>query len=88
MEILIPKFADLVDIFIIAFLMYQGLIVLRRGGGWHVLGAIVFLMLLSTIAEALNLRMVTSMLNAVRNFWILALVIIFQPEDSGLYWPE
>ncbi len=84
MEILIPKFADLVDIFIIAFLMYQGLIVLRRGGGWHVLGAIVFLMLLSTIAEALNLRMVTSMLNAVRNFWILALVIIFQPELRSL----
>ena len=85
MEVLIPTFSDLVDIFIIAFLFYQGLCVLRRGGGWHILAAIVFLVVLSTVAEALNLRMVTSMLNAVRNFWVLALVIIFQPELRALH---
>ncbi|HOG31536.1 MAG TPA: diadenylate cyclase CdaA [Candidatus Syntrophosphaera sp.] len=84
MEVLIPTFSDLADIFIIAFLFYQGLCVLRRGGGWHILAAIVFLVVLSTVAEALNLRMVTSMLNAVRNFWVLALVIIFQPELRAL----
>jgi len=84
MEVLIPTFSDLVDIFIIAFLFYQGLSVLRRGGGWHVLAAIIALVLLSTVAEALNLRMVTSLLNAVRNFWVLGLVIIFQPEIRAL----
>ncbi|MDD4223930.1 MAG: diadenylate cyclase CdaA [Candidatus Cloacimonetes bacterium] len=84
MEVLIPTFADLVDILIIAFLLYQGLNILKRGGGWHVLAAIIFLVVLSTVAEALNLRMVTSVLNAVRNFWILALVIVFQPEIRSL----
>jgi len=84
MEVLIPTFSDLVDIFIIAFLFYQGLSVLRRGGGWHVLAAIIALVLLSTVAEVLNLRMVTSLLNAVRNFWVLGLVIIFQPEIRAL----
>ncbi len=84
MEVLIPTFSDLVDIFIIAFLLYQGLNVLRRGGGWHVLAAIIFLVVLSMVAEALNLRMVTSLLNAVRNYWVLALVIIFQPEIRSL----
>lgn len=84
MEILIPKLADLVDIFIIAFLLYQGLNILRRGESWHVLAAIIFLVLLSTAAEALNLKMVTSVLNGVRNYWILAMLIIFQPEIRSM----
>ncbi len=80
MEVLIPKFADLVDIFIIAFLIYQGLNILRRGGGWQVLAAVLFIIVFSTVAEALNLKMVTSVLRAIRSFWVLALVIIFAPE--------
>lgn len=84
MEVLIPKFADLVDIFIIAFLIYQGLNILRRGGGWQVLAAVLFMIVFSTVAEALNLKMVTSVLRSIRSFWVLALVIIFAPEIRAL----
>ncbi len=84
MEILIPRIADLLDVLIIAFLLYQGLNILRRGGGWHVMVAVIFILVLTTLAEALNLKMVSSVLNAVRNFWVLALVIIFQPEIRSI----
>lgn len=84
MEILIPRIADLLDVLIIAFLLYQGLNILRRGGGWHVMVAVIFILVLTTLAEALNLKMVSSVLNSVRNFWVLALVIIFQPEIRSI----
>ncbi|MCB5223731.1 MAG: diadenylate cyclase CdaA [Candidatus Cloacimonadaceae bacterium] len=84
MEILIPGLPDLIDIFIVAFLLYQGMVVLRRGGGWQVLAAILFLVVLSTVAEALNLKIVSSLLTGIRSYGILALVVIFQPELRAL----
>mgnify|MGYP007113000420 CR=1 FL=1 len=61
MDILIPKFADIVDIFIIAFLIYQILLVLRRSGGWQILVAVVAIIILATIATALNLFINTTL---------------------------
>ena len=82
MEVLIPTFSDLADIFIIAFLFYQGLCVLRRGGGWHILAAIVFLVVLSTTRSP---ESADGYLNAKRGSQqVLALVIIFQPELRAL----
>jgi diadenylate cyclase len=84
MDILIPTFTDILDIFLIAFLIYQALQILKRGGGWQILVGVVFIVVLSILATALNLRMVTSILSIVRNYWILALIILFQPEIRSL----
>ena len=84
MEILIPKFADIVDIFIITFLIYHILLVLRRSGGWQILVAVLAIIVLATIATALNLRMVSSLLNSISRYWALALIILFQPEIRTL----
>ncbi|MCB5245808.1 MAG: diadenylate cyclase CdaA [Candidatus Cloacimonetes bacterium] len=84
MEILIPKFADIVDIFLIAFLIYQILLVLRRSGGWQILVAVLAIIVLANIATALNLRLVSSLLNSIGRYWALALIILFQPEIRAL----
>ncbi|HOZ01410.1 MAG TPA: diadenylate cyclase CdaA [Candidatus Syntrophosphaera sp.] len=84
MEILIPKLKDLVDIFLIAFLIYESLNIVRRSGGYQILLGILLLFILYTVAVALDLRMVTGAIGSVRSYWILVLVILFQPEIRSL----
>jgi diadenylate cyclase len=80
MEFLIPRFQDIVDILIIAFLIYQALLIVRKSGGYQVLWGLLFVVILYILAVVFNLKMVGSLLSAIRNYWFIAVVIIFQPE--------
>lgn len=80
MSFLIPQFKDLVDIILIAFLIYQSLLIARKSGGYQVLWGLLFLMVLYFLALVFDLKVVSSLLTAIRNYWIIAVVIIFQPE--------
>lgn len=84
MDILIPRFIDLVDIFLIAFLIYHILNIFKRSGGYQILIGILFIFVLYTIAVALDLKMVSAVLGSIRSFWVLALIILFQPEIRSL----
>lgn len=35
MEFLIPQFKDIIDILVIAFLIYQSLLIIRKSGGYQ-----------------------------------------------------
>ncbi|MDI3503133.1 MAG: diadenylate cyclase [Candidatus Cloacimonadota bacterium] len=80
MEFLIPKFKDIVDIFIIAFLIYQSLLIIRKSGGYQVLWGLLFLLMLYFLASIFELQILSSLLSGIRTYWILAIVILFQPE--------
>lgn len=80
MGFLIPQFKDIVDILLIAFIIYQSLQIVRRSGGYQVLWGLLFLMVLYFLAVVFNLKIVSSLLTAIRNYWIIAVVILFQPE--------
>ncbi|GAB1468378.1 diadenylate cyclase CdaA [Candidatus Cloacimonadota bacterium] len=80
MGFLIPKFKDIIDILLIAFLIYQSLLIVRKSGGYQVLWGLLFLLLLYFLAVIFDLKVVSSLLSAIRNFWIVAVVILFQPE--------
>ena len=80
MGFLIPRFVDIIDILIIAFVIYQALLIVRRTGAHQVLWGLLFLFISYFMAVILDLKMLTTLLSAVRNFWILAIVILFQPE--------
>ncbi|HNX36763.1 MAG TPA: diadenylate cyclase CdaA [Candidatus Cloacimonadota bacterium] len=80
MDFLIPSFADVIDILIIAFLIYQALLIVRKSGSHQILWGLLLIFVFYFLAMVLNLRMLTTVLNTVRNYWILALVILFQPE--------
>jgi len=83
-NILIPQFKDVVDIILIAFLIYQALLMVRRSGGYQVLLGLVFIFVLYFLALVLELKMVSGILNAFRSLWLLALIILFQPEIRSL----
>ncbi|MBW6514389.1 MAG: diadenylate cyclase CdaA [Candidatus Syntrophosphaera sp.] len=84
MDLLIPKFQDLVDIILIAFLVYQSLTIVKRSGGYQILVGLLFVFVLYTVAVALDLKMVSAALGSIRSYWVLALIILFQPELRSL----
>lgn len=80
MDFLIPKFKDIVDIFLIAFLLYQTLTIVKRSGGYQILLGLLFIFLIYLLAVLFDLKMVTAALSSIRHYWIIALIILFQPE--------
>ncbi|MCB5252564.1 MAG: diadenylate cyclase CdaA [Candidatus Cloacimonadaceae bacterium] len=80
MEFLIPQFKDIIDILIIAFLIYQSLLIIRKSGGYQVLWGLLFLLILYVLASIFELQILTALLSGIRTYWILAIVILFQPE--------
>ncbi|MDY0151339.1 MAG: diadenylate cyclase CdaA [Candidatus Cloacimonas sp.] len=80
MNFLIPRFKDIIDIMLIAFMIYQSLIIVRKSGGFQVLWGLLFILLLYFLAVVFELKMVSSLLRAIRNYWILVVVVLFQPE--------
>lgn len=72
--------ADLLDIIIIAFLIYQLLgIINRTRAGQLAKGALVVLAVY-LIANMMNMRTVTWLLNSLLQVGLLTLVVLFQPE--------
>jgi len=84
MDFLIPRFKDIVDILLIAFLIYESLFIVRRSGGYQVLWGLLFIFMLYFLAVVFDLKVVSSLLGTIRNYWIIALVILFQPELRSL----
>ena len=77
---LIPRFKDIVDILLIAYIIFQSMLIVRKSGGFQVLWGLLFVMMLYFLAVIFDLRVVSSLLSAIRNYWIIAVVILFQPE--------
>ncbi|MCB5269347.1 MAG: diadenylate cyclase, partial [Candidatus Cloacimonadaceae bacterium] len=80
MGFLIPRFKDLIDILIIAFIIYQTLLIIRKSGGYQVLWGLLFILVLYFLASIFELKVLSSLLSGVRTYWIMAIVILFQPE--------
>ncbi|MDZ4122143.1 MAG: diadenylate cyclase CdaA, partial [Candidatus Cloacimonadaceae bacterium] len=80
MTFLIPRLRDIIDILVIAFVIYQSLLIVRKSGAYQVLYGIVFLFVVYLLAVLFELKMVSSILNVLSRYWILALIILFHPE--------
>jgi diadenylate cyclase len=80
MGFLIPQFSDIVDILIIAYLIYQGLLMLGKKSNYQVLYIILAAFLAYWLSIVLNLKMVSQLLNSIKSHWLLILIIIFQSD--------
>ncbi len=84
MTFLVPRIKDIIDIIIIAFVIYQSLQIVRKSGAYQVLYGLILVLFVYLAAVVFGLKMVSSVLNALRNYWILALIILFQPEIRSI----
>lgn len=71
---------DVIDMVIIAFVVYHILLFIRRSRTGQVAQAIVLLIVVFGVASALNLRVVKYIMSNVVELGLIVLAIIFQPE--------
>lgn len=78
----IPKVGimDVVDILVVAFLIYTLLRMLRSTAAERIARGILFLLLLTAVTELVHMYALNWLLNKVLEVGLLALVIMFQPE--------
>jgi len=85
MNFLIPNLTDIIDIILIAILLYWLILLSRRTGGYHLIIGIGLLFVVYFIASILNLRMMTSFLQVLKDYWFIIFVILFQQEIRNIF---
>lgn len=71
---------DLIDIFIVAFLIYQLLSWIKDTRAWTLFKGIMFILIMSLVAQLLQLNTILWIFEKTINVGILAVIIVFQPE--------
>ena len=74
------KLVDLLDIIIIAFLIYQLLGIINRTRAGQLAKGALIVLAVYLVANTLNMRTVTWLLNSLLQVGLLTLVVLFQPE--------
>ena len=73
-------FIDLIDIILVAAVIFIIFRWIRGSSAMNIFIAIIILFLVRVLATALNMRMISALLGAILDVGALAIIIIFQPE--------
>ena len=80
MNFLTPDLNDIIDICLIALLLFLGMQFFKRNGGLQLFGFLLLLLLSYFLTTLFELKMMTYVLNQIKNYWFLVFIILFQPE--------
>lgn len=80
MDFLIPRINDVIDILLIAVILFIGLMFFRRNGGWQLIALLLLLLFSYFLGTLFELKMITYVLNQIKNYWFLVFIILFQQE--------
>jgi diadenylate cyclase len=80
MKFLIPGLNDIIDIILVSIILYEVFLITKRTGGYQILFGLVVIFLLYYVAAMFNLEMMSAILRTLKNVWVLAIIILFQPE--------
>ncbi len=71
---------DALDILIVSFLLYRLFSLMRGTRAVHMFFGLIVLFIVSVIAQWFNLIAINWLVSSLRTVWVIAFVIIFQPE--------
>ncbi|HPF34407.1 MAG TPA: diadenylate cyclase CdaA [Candidatus Krumholzibacteria bacterium] len=71
---------DVLDILIVAFLLYRLLLLVRGTRTVQMFIGLALLVMLSWIADRLGMIVVKQIISSLQTVWVVAFIIIFQPE--------
>jgi len=80
LQFLRPDLLDLVDILIVAFLLYRVLVVIQRTRAMRIMLGVVLLAFIYGIARWLGLILASTLLEAAFQYGAIAALVVFQPE--------
>lgn len=76
--------SDLLDIVIVAFIVYKLYTLLRGTIAAQVFIGLMIILMISFVAQAINLKALSWLLRLLTDIWVIAFVILFQPEIRRL----
>ena len=71
---------DVLDIVIVTFLLYKLFTLMRGTRAVHMFFGLIVLFVLSVVAQWMNLMALNWIISSLKTVWVIAFVIIFQPE--------
>lgn len=80
LQFLRPGWTDLVEIFIVAFLLYRILLVLQRTRAMQITLGVALLAFLYGLARLLDLILIRTLLETAFQYGAIAALVVFQPE--------
>lgn len=72
--------ADIIDILVVAFLIYKAIWFVRRTNSYNLAKGIIVFLLVMLVADLFDLKMISFVLRKAAELGLIALVILFQPE--------
>ena len=75
---------DLVDIILVSFIFYKLYTLLRGTIAAQIFIGLMIILMISFIAQAIYLKAVSWLLRLITDIWVIAFVILFQPEIRRL----
>jgi diadenylate cyclase len=80
LDILRPTFVDFIDVGVVAIIVYLFLAFIKGTRAFQILIGLVLIFLVSLVARTFNLSALSLILDSLMAIWIIAFVILFQPE--------
>lgn len=74
------KFMDIVDILVVACLIYAIFAMIQTTGAARIAKSVILILVLTGLTELLNMYLLNYLLDAVLGIGLIVLVIVFQPE--------
>jgi len=74
------SFTDILDIVMVAFLIYYVIRWIRGSTAMNIFIAVLLLFMLRVLVEVFNMKLMSTLLGTFLDLGVLALIIIFQPE--------
>jgi diadenylate cyclase len=76
--------SDLVDIIIVSFIVYKLYTLLRGTIAAQIFIGLMIILMISFVAQAINMKALSWLLRLLTDIWVIAFVILFQPEIRRL----
>ncbi|MBN2571784.1 MAG: diadenylate cyclase CdaA [Ignavibacteriales bacterium] len=73
-------FLDLIDIVIVTFIIYKIYTLTRGSIAAQIFLGLIIVVLLSILAQVINLKALGFLLKLITDIWVIAFIILFQPE--------
>ena len=74
------RIADIVDILIVAFLIYKAIGFVRKTNSYNLAKGLILILIMLGLSDILKLTMINSLLRKAVELGLIALLILFQPE--------
>ncbi len=73
-------FSDIIDILLVAYIIYRVYNIIKGTIAAQIFLGLILVLMLSLIAQALNFKALGWLLNIITDTWVIAFIILFQPE--------